>query len=62
VDLNGENFYFRNGSDTVIDMEPDVIKMCDVNVQSVYTGEGAFMRLWEASSNGLNYVGFKDAA
>ena len=62
VDLNGENFYFRNGSDTVIDMEPDVIKMCDVNVQSVYTGEGAFMRLWEASSNGLNYVGFKAPA
>jgi len=62
VDLNGENFYFRNGSDTVIDMEPDVIKMCDVNVQSVYTGEGAFMRLWEASSNGLNYVGLKAPA
>jgi uncharacterized protein YdeI (BOF family) len=62
VDLNGENFYFRNGSDTVIDMEPDVIKMCDVNVQSVYPGEGAFMRLWEASSNGLNYVGFKAPA
>jgi len=62
VNLNGENFYFRNNSDTVIDMEPDVIKMCDVNVQSVYPGEGAFMRLWEASSNGLNYVGFKAPA
>lgn len=62
VDLNGENFYFRNGSDTVIDMEPDVIKMCDVNVQSVYSAEGAFIRLWQASSNGLNYVGFKAPA